>query len=167
MADGDDLAGTGKKVPGKMVDNREVDAYNAAVGSVLTDPALIPRIRPLLETCPNASLKAVLGAILVLYEDEDALIDESSVMTQLGADPVRNHVSSLVAYAAQTGLPPHELLEASLLSLDQLSRRKEVCELQVRSTDPDLSEEARKELIRQITHKTRELQSGSVPSPPL
>lgn len=167
MADGDDLAGTGKKVPGKTVDKREVDAYKAAVGSVLMDPALIPRIRPLLETYPNASLKAVLGAILVLYEDEDALIDESSVMTQLGADPVRNHVSSLVAYAAQTGLPPHELLEASLLSLDQLSRRKEVSELQVRSTDPDLSEEARKELIRQITHKTRELQSGSVPSPPL
>jgi len=85
-------------------------------------------------------------------------------MTQLGADPVRNHVSTLVTYASQTGLPPHELLEASLQTLDQLARRKELSELKARSSDPDLPEEARQELVIQITHKTRELQSGSVPS---
>ncbi|HIF40201.1 MAG TPA: DNA primase [Planctomycetes bacterium] len=162
--DGDGGSASGGKVSEKKVDKREVDAYKAAVGSVLMDSALVPRIRSLVDSCPNVGLKAVMGAILVLYEDEDKLIDESSVMTQLGADPVRNHISSLVTYATQSGLPPHELLEASLQTLDQLARRKEVSQLQVRSSDPDLSEEARQELVIQITHKTRELQRGSVPS---
>ncbi|HJM57489.1 MAG TPA: DNA primase [Planctomycetota bacterium] len=162
--DGDGRSASGGKVSEKKVDKREVDAYKAAVGSVLMDSALVPRIRSLVDSCPNVGLKAVMGAILALYEDEDKLIDESSVMTQLGADPVRNHVSTLVTYASQTGLPPHELLEASLQTLDQLARRKELSELKARSSDPDLPEEARQELVIQITHKTRELQSGSVPS---
>ncbi len=158
--------GEAQKGTQKPVDKREVDAYKAAVGSVLMDPALVPRIRPLSRSCPNVGLTAVMDAILALYEDEDALIDESSVMTQLGADPVRNHVSSLVTYASQTSLPPHELLDASLSTLDDLSRRRELGDLQARSSDPDLSEQERRDLVLQITHKTRELLSGSVPSHP-
>ena len=164
--DGGDPSGKGGKVSEKTVDKREVAAYKAAVGSVLMDSALVPRIRSLVGTCPNAGLTAVMGAILALYEDEDKPIDESSVMTQLGADPVRNHVSALVLYASQTGLPPHELLEASLHTLEQLARRKELSELKARSSDPDLSEETRQDLIIQMTHMTRDLQRGSVPSYP-
>ena len=164
--DGDDPSSPDEKVSEKTVDKRVVAAYKAAVGSVLLDSALVPRIRSLVGTCPNAGLTAVMGAILALYEDEDQLIDESSVMTQLGADPVRNHVSSLVTYASQTNLPPHELLEASIHTLDQLARHKELSELKARSSSLDLSEEARQELIIQITHMTRELQRGSVASHP-
>ncbi len=140
-------------------------AYKASVGAVLLDSALVPRIRPLHTTCPNASLVTVIGAILALYEDDEAVIDESSVMTQLGDDPLRNHISGLVAYASDSNFPPHELLEASLNTLSAMARRDEIAELRLRIQAPDLQAEDRQDLIRQLTEQTRELQGLSHTSP--
>ncbi|MCP3919957.1 MAG: DNA primase [bacterium] len=98
----------------RPVERRVVEAYKKAIGAVLLDSSLVPRVRGLHEDCPNEYLKAILGAILSLWDDEDAEIDASSVVTELADHPVRDHVASLVEYARTADDDPASLLDSEL-----------------------------------------------------
>ena len=116
----------------KPLDPQVLSAYKAAVGAVLEDPGLVPRVRPWVERCPSPGLRAVLDAVVELFEDDDAVLDPSSVMSALGDHPVRDHVLDLVEFARSADCPPHQLLEQSLAFLERRERALEVRRLQAR-----------------------------------
>lgn len=153
---------------GKPVDPKVVAAYKAAVGAVLEDPALVPRVRLWAPRCPSAGLKAVLEVLLELFEDDDAELDPSAVMTALGDHPVRDRVLDLVEHARSSDFPPHQLLDENLAFLEQHARRIEQRRLQAlvgdlsarAETDPG----AQAELERALTQLT-ELSRGGTPAP--
>lgn len=103
--------------PKQPVDRRVVGAYKAATGAVLADPLLIPRVRPWVASCPSDGLRVILQAVLELFEDEDADLTVSAIMTALGDHPVRAHVPGLEDFARAADYPPLQLLERSLTFL--------------------------------------------------
>lgn len=153
---------------GKPVDPKVVAAYKAAAGAVLEDPGLVPRVRPWAERCPSAGLRAVLGTLLELFDDDDADLDPSSVMTALGDHPVRDRVLDLVEYARSSDFPPHQLLDENLAFLEQHARRTEQRRLQALvaelSDRPEDDAAAQDELRRSLARLT-ELARGSAPVP--
>jgi len=88
-----------EEAPPVEVDPRVARAFGGIVAAVLADASLVPLVRPLAADCPEQDLHAILQAVLELYEDEEALIDASSVIVQLGEHPARNRVASLVEHA--------------------------------------------------------------------
>ena len=119
----------GSKEP---VDRRVLEAYKAAVGAALVDPSLIPRIRPLLASCPSPGLAAVVEVLLELFEDEDSEIGVDAVLTALGDHPVRSHVPALDDYARKADYPPLQLLDRSLEFLASYAHQAEKRRLQRR-----------------------------------
>jgi len=118
--------------PRKALDPQVLSAYKAAVGAVLEDPGLVPRVRPWVERCPSPGLRAVLDTVVELFEDDDAELDPSAVLSALGDHPVRDHVLDLVEFARAADCPPHQLLEQSLAFLERRERALEVRRLQAR-----------------------------------
>ncbi|MFT7667866.1 MAG: DNA primase [Planctomycetota bacterium] len=86
------------------------------VGAVLLDASLVPLVRPHSNVCKDEDLSRILEVVLEMYEDLDAVINTSSVLTALGDHPARKKVASLAEYASSAA-SPKELLEGSLNSL--------------------------------------------------
>lgn len=89
------------------------------IGGLLLDSSLVPKVQPHREDCADPRLRRVLDAILELYEDLDAVIDASGVMTQLGEDEARGLVP-LLADRAAAAAGPQELVDGAL---ERLARR--------------------------------------------
>lgn len=80
-------------------------AYWDAVGAALVDTSLIPRVQPLLHVCPLQAPLAILGALCTLWDDDDAELTVSAVLTVLGEDPAAAKVTPLVEYVRQAESP--------------------------------------------------------------
>ena len=110
------------KKPNQPVDPQVLKAYRGAVGAALCDTSLIPRVRHLVAACPHPGHRAILEAMIQLWdcEDPDAPDDITCqhVMNALGEHPVRQHVAAMVQYVHEAD-EPLALLEAELAFLKQ------------------------------------------------
>ncbi|MCA9001532.1 MAG: hypothetical protein KDB61_06390, partial [Planctomycetes bacterium] len=113
---------TSEKNENAPVDPRVLKAYRGAVGAALCDTNLIPRVRHLLENCPHPGHRAILEAMIELWDSEDPNAPDDitcqHVLNALGDHPIRQHVASLVQYV-QEAEEPLALLEAELAFLQQ------------------------------------------------
>jgi DNA primase len=104
------------------VDPQILKAYRGAVGAALCDTNLIPRVRHLVEVCPHPGHRAILEAMIQLWDSEDPDAPEDityqHVMNALGEHPVRQHVAAMVQYVYEAD-EPLALLEAELAFLKQ------------------------------------------------
>lgn len=99
-------------------------SFAGLTGAILLDDSLVPLVRPHVSDCPNQELKRILEVVLELYEDSEALIDPTTVMTALGAHPARRRVVSLFEHAG-TAESPRILLEGELRFLrDRKAERR-------------------------------------------
>lgn len=100
-------------------------SFAGLAGAILLDDSLVPLVRPHVGDCPDEELKRILEVILELYEDSEALIDPSTVMTALGEHPARRRVVPLYEHAG-TADSPRILLEGELRFLREreTERRK-------------------------------------------
>jgi DNA primase len=144
------------ETPAAPVDRRVVQAYKGIVGAALVDASLLPRVRPLRDGCPNPNLTAILDVLLTLWDDEDADITPSTVMSALGDHPVRAHVASLAEYV-HAAEDPLTLLEDELaflarreheLERGRLAARVKELELAQAAGDPSALESLREVLTR-------------------
>ena len=106
-----------------------------------------------------------------MYEDLDAEIDASSVLTALGDHPARRRVASLVEHADRAN-SPQELLEGSLASLRRRTDGRREAELRnrfneleqfIQSAADEAANEARQEQKRILDELTELLRRGRAP----
>jgi hypothetical protein len=104
------------------VDPQVLKAYRGAVGAALCDTNLIPRVRHLVEDCPHPGHRAILEAMIQLWDSEEPDAPEDityqHVMNALGEHPIRQHVATMVQYVEEAD-EPLALLEAELAFLQQ------------------------------------------------
>jgi len=151
---------------------RVLQAFRGLVGAVLLDPSLVPLVRPLADECQDVGLSRILEVVLGMYEDLDAVIDPSSVLTVLGDHPARKQVAGLAEHAGRAA-SPKELLDGCLESLrrhhegrrvDELKARFLVLEQRIReATDEVAQSAARSELERVANELTEVLRCGRTP----
>ena len=99
-------------------------SFAGLAGAILLDDSLVPLVRPHVADCSDPDLKRILEVILELYEDSEALIDPTTVMTALGAHPARRRVVPLFEHAG-TADSPRILLEGELRFLrDRKAERR-------------------------------------------
>ena len=109
-------------------------SYSGIAGAVLLDDSLVPLIRPLVGACPDAEVKRILEVVLELYEDCEAVIDPTSVITALGAHPARRRVVPLFEHA-DTAESPRILLEGELRFLREREAERRRTYLHTRMTE--------------------------------
>ncbi len=156
----------------RTVDPRMRRHFEGLVGAVLLDASLVPLVRPHAISCEDEDLSRILEVVLEMYEDLDAVIDASSVLTALGDHPARNKVASLVDHAS-CATSPKVLLEGSLNGLhrrhegqreEQLKSRFLELEVSIReATDEVTRKQARTELARVSAELTEVLRCGRTP----
>lgn len=98
-------------------DPRVTRAFEDLVGALLLDASLVPLARAERATCEDGELARIFDALLALYADENATIDESSVLAMLGDDPARHRVVPL-AERARSAESARQLLEGQLRFLE-------------------------------------------------
>ncbi len=127
--------------------------FNELIGAVLLDASLVPLVRQHADLCADEDLVRILEVILDMYEDLDAVIDASSVLTALGDHPARKKVTSLVEHASRAA-SPKDLLEGSLENLrrrlegrreEELKKRFLELEQCIADAAPGAAEAARQE----------------------
>ena len=64
------------------LDRRVKKAYMGVLGAALCDTSLIPRLRPLLESCPLPSARVILQAMIQVWDSDDADLGDSGVLAQ-------------------------------------------------------------------------------------
>lgn len=101
----------------RPADPRALRAYEDLVGALLLDASLLPLARAERDSCPSDELARIFDALLALYADEDATIDEGAVLALLGDDPARARVVPL-AERARSAESPRQLLEGQLRFLE-------------------------------------------------
>jgi thioredoxin-like negative regulator of GroEL len=102
------------------------------------DSSLVPLVRPEVELCQDEDLGRILEVVLEMYEDLDAVIDTSSVLTALGEHPARKRVASLAEHASHAA-SPKELLEGGLENLRRRRARRREEELRRRFLELETS----------------------------
>jgi len=105
--------------------------FGELVGALLLDASLVPLVRPHVELCQDQDLARLLEVVLEMYEDLDAVIDASSVLTALGDHPARRRVATLVEHAS-LATSPQVLLEGSLASLRRRTDGRREAQLRIR-----------------------------------
>jgi DNA primase len=162
--------GSSDATPGTIVPRDPVleKSFAGLAGAILMDDSLVPLVRPFVADCPDSDLKRILEVILELYEDSEALIDPTSVMTALGAHPARRRVVSLFEHAG-TADSPRILLEGELRFLrDRKAERRKTYLHQLiadlegltrTGTESDLVEAAEREL-GELLREVSELMSS-------
>lgn len=106
-------------------------AFEDIVGALLLDASLVPLVRPVAGLCQDEDLSRMLEVVLEMYEDLDAVIDPSSVLTALGDHPARRRVAGLAAHAG-CAASPKELCEGGLGRLSRLGSGRREEELRIR-----------------------------------
>ncbi len=130
-----------ERAPGEHpapVDRQLRRIFADLIGGLLLDSSLVPKVQPHRESCADPRLRSVLDAILELYEDLDAVIDASSVMTQLGEDEARGLVPRLADHAAAAA-GPQELVDGALERLARRVDERRVLELRGRISELEQS----------------------------
>lgn len=111
-----------EQIRNQPVDPQVLKAYRGAVGAALCDTNLIPRVRHLIDGCPHPGHRAILEAMIQLWDndDPDAPLDITCqhVMNALGEHPIRQHVAAMVQYVHEAD-EPLALLEAELTFIQQ------------------------------------------------
>ncbi len=153
------------------VDPDLVRIFGELVGALLLDASLVPLVRPHVELCQDQDLARLLEVVLEMYEDLDAEIDASSVLTALGEHPARRRVGTLVEHAA-LATSPQVLLEGSLASLRrrtdgrreaQLRNRFNELEQFLQNAAGDAAQAARQEQKCVLDELTELLRKGRAP----
>lgn len=108
---------------GAPADPRVVRAFEDLIGALLLDASLVPLARAERAACEDGELARIFDALLALYADENATIDESSVLAALGDDPARQRIVPL-AERARSAESARQLLEGQLRFLE--TRRVEL-----------------------------------------
>ena len=150
-------------------------AFEDLVGALLLDASLVPLVRPEAGHCKDEDLTRILEVVLEMYEDLDAVIDTSSVLTALGDHPARRRVASLAAHAG-CAASPKALLDGGLerLRRQREGRREEelrsqVLELETRihgAAEEAVREEARSEQEKILAELKALLRRERVPTDP-
>ncbi|MFT7678027.1 MAG: DNA primase [Planctomycetota bacterium] len=121
-------------------------AYWDAIGAALVDTSLIPRVQPLLRVCPLSAPLAILSALCILWDDDDAELSVSAVLTVMGENSATAKVSPLVEYVRQAESPSIlldgalELLKRDIFERQLAEARALVAELErdeFGPSDPD------------------------------
>ena len=127
--------------------------FNELIGAVLLDASLVPLVRQHADLCADEDLVRILEIIFDMYEDLDAVIDASSVLTALGDHPARKKVTGLVEHASRA-VSPKDLLEGSLENLrrrlegrreEELKKRFLELEQSIANAAPGAAEAAQRE----------------------
>ncbi len=150
-------------------------AFEDLVGALLLDASLVPLVRPEAGLCEDEDLARILEVVLEMYEDLDAVIDTSSVLTALGDHPARRRVASLAAHAG-CAASPKALLDGGLerLRRQREGRREEelrsrFLELESRihgAAEEAACQEARSEQEKVLTELEALLRRQRVPTDP-
>lgn len=146
--------------------------FESLVGAILLDSSLVPLVRPHANVCEDEDLSRILEVVLEMYEDLDAVIDTSSVLTALGDHPARTKVATLADHASRA-TSPKELLEGCLEQLRRRheGRREEELKAQFleleqlirEASDEDVLSNARSEQERVLAELTEVLRCGRTP----
>ena len=122
-------------IPRKPVDPRVERAYRGVIGAALCDTSLIPRIGVLADSCEVPGAKALLEAMLELWESDDPdapdEITVAHIMNALADHPVRDRIASLQHYAEQAE-DVNLLLESELDFLTRYAFRSRRLQVQAR-----------------------------------
>lgn len=100
------------------------ESIGRLLGALVLDPSLVPLARGTREQCLDAELAAIFDALLALYSDENAVIDEHALLALLGEHPAHHKVVPLVE-EARTAESPRELVEGELRFLEAVERRRQ------------------------------------------
>jgi DNA primase len=98
-------------------------AWGEIAGAVLADPSLVPLVRESTGRCPDLEVAAILAAILRLYGEEEAVIDEGSVLNVLAEHPARRLVQPL-SEAARAAESPRVQWEGAQRALALIEKRR-------------------------------------------
>ncbi len=112
---------TGVEPPG--IEPMVRKAWGEIAGAVLADPSLVPLVRESAGRCPVAEFAAILAAILRLYGEEEAVIDEGAVMNVLADHPARRLVQPLFE-TARAAESPRVQWEGAQRALAQIEKRR-------------------------------------------
>lgn len=107
------------------------ESFGRLIGALVLDPSLVPLARASRERLADLELAAIFDALLALYADENATIDEGALLSVLGEHPARHRVVPMVE-AARTADSPRELVEGELRFLQEQERKLQRAELQAR-----------------------------------
>lgn len=135
----------------EAVDPRVIEAWRGVVGAVLLDESLIPAVRLHVKACPDPDLIQILETVLEMVEDEEVLIDTSTVISALGDHPARALVVGLVESARQKE-GARALLEGELAFLRKLECSKREEDLRTRIAELEQIEREADETALQGCH---------------
>lgn len=167
-------AGSQQENRTRSVDPRLKKAYKGVLGAALCDTSLIPQIRPLLPSCELPAARAVLQAMIQVWDSEDlGEIAPQHIMNALGDHAIRNHLVSMMQYVEQAE-DAQELLRAELRFLELHAIQREKQELLERvqtlgtlgDLDPDAEAESTRCLTRmgELNQRCLELEQVAVPA---
>ncbi|HJP00452.1 MAG TPA: DNA primase [Planctomycetota bacterium] len=140
------------------LDPRVIEAWRGVVGAILIDESLIPAVRLHVKACPDPDLIQVLETVLEMVEDEEVLIDTSTVISALGDHPARALVVGLVESARQKE-GASALLEGELAFLRKLECSKREGALRTQIAELEQSErEADGTALQALHSRIAELQ---------
>ncbi len=134
-------------------------AWGELCGALICDPSLVPVARPLVADCSDEELRTLLEAICAIADRPDGVVDESSLLTELGDHSVRQRLGRIAAHAARAE-SPQALFDGACQFLNtQRERARITREKSALST----ADESQIELLRDLHQRLRHLKSPRSP----
>jgi DNA primase len=159
---GTGAAGDGEKTLEKasgeaqIADPQSRKAWQFIVGALLADPALLPVYRRHGLDCPHEDLERILEALSKMEQDVESTLDCSSLLAELGEDPVRLKVVPLFE-AGRAAESPLALLVGQIDYLNKRSLEAQRRLIEQRLLEEALDDEATRALLQQIQDINKQL----------
>jgi hypothetical protein len=159
---GTGAAGDGEKTLEKasgeaqIADPQSRQAWQFIVGALLADPALLPVYRRHGLDCPHEDLERILEALSKMEQDVESTLDCSSLLAELGEDPVRLKVVPLFE-AGRAAESPLALLVGQIDYLNKRSLEAQRRLIEQRLLEEALDDEATRALLQQIQDINKQL----------
>lgn len=96
----------GLQIPATQpLDLRVVRAYEALMGAALADAGLVPRLRPHIQACPDATLATLFQVLVDLWDNEDADITVTLFLNSVSDPAARDRVLPIREEARKADSP--------------------------------------------------------------
>ncbi len=139
-----------------LVGRLELEAFGDLTGAVLLDNSVIPIVHEWFGRSPDPEIAEILRIVLELYEttDDEAPIDASRVLTELGEHPARDRVVPLAERAGRAETT-FQVAEGAARRLKQIAAERAIAETKtIYESAPD--DEARSRALLDIWKTARE-----------
>jgi DNA primase len=144
----------------QTADPQSRQAWQHIVGALLADPALLPAYRQRGLHCPHEDLERILAALFKIEQDVESTLDCSSLLAELGDDPVRLSVVPLFE-AGRAAESPLALLVGQIDYLNKKRMEAERRALEQRLLQEDLDADSIRALQQQIQDIHKQLARAS------